>query len=286
MGGVSAGGNNAAERGGTAGSAAGGSGGMGGQGGAPPALEPGLRWLGRVDKTATGARFSWPGTGFTARFNGTAARVSLKTDQVDYFQLVVDAKLTLLTTQAGAHDYDLAQNLAAGEHTVVLWRRTEPLNGSAEITKIDFLGGTLLSPPPPSNKRLEIVGDSITVGYGVECKTIGEQFAYLTENNYQNVRSHRGTRPFGRGGDDGLVRHRRVARRWAAAWLPKCPSSTCARSQPGRQRLGFCELHARRRSREPRYERFRKGDPGKPFVDAYVAFVTGVRGRYPPRACS
>ncbi|HEY1536911.1 MAG TPA: hypothetical protein VGF76_22975, partial [Polyangiaceae bacterium] len=158
--------------------------GTGGQGGAPVMLEPGIRWLGRVDKTATGARFSWPGTGFTARFNGTSAKVSMKTDNADYFQLVVDGTVSLLSTQSGQHDYELAQNLAAGEHTVTLWRRTEANYGSVEVTKVDFVG-ELLSPPPPSNKRLEVVGDSITVGFGIECKTQNEQFSYATENNYQ-----------------------------------------------------------------------------------------------------
>ena len=165
------------------GGAAAGQSGTAGQGGMAPMLEPGIRWLGRVEKTAIGARFSWPGTGFTARFNGTGGKLSIKTNQVDYFQLIVDGSVKLLTTQAGTHDYDLAQNLAAGEHTVTLWRRTESNAGIVEVSNVTFQG-ELLSPPPPSSKRLEVVGDSISVGFGNECKTIDEAFAYATENNY------------------------------------------------------------------------------------------------------
>jgi Carbohydrate esterase 2 N-terminal/GDSL-like Lipase/Acylhydrolase family len=267
--------------GGTAGAAAGGAAGMGGQGGAPVMLEPGLRWLGRVQKTATGARFAWPGTGFTARWNGTAAKLSMKTDQIDYFQLVVDGQVTLLTTQAGAHDYDLAKNLAAGEHTVVLWRRTEGLNGGVEITKVDFLGGELLSPPPPSNKRLEVVGDSISVGFGVECKTIGEQFAYATENNYQTYEA--------------------LAARDLSAELMTLAVSGIGmwRDVNGNMGVEMPDMYLRTfqsdgnspwdfKSYTPAAvvvnlgtNDFAKGDPGQPFVDAYVTFVTAVRGRYP-----
>jgi hypothetical protein len=263
------------------GATAGGAAGMGGQGGSPPVLEPGLRWLGRVQKTPTGARFAWPGTGFIARFNGTAAKLSMKTDQVDYFQLVVDGQVTLLTTQAGAHDYDLGQNLTAGEHTLVLWRRTEGFNGSVEITKVDFPGGELLAPPAPSNKRLEVVGDSISVGFGVECKSIDEQFAYPTENNYQTYEA--------------------IAARVLSAELVTTAISGIGmwRDVNGNLGVQMPDFYLRTLQSDGNASwdfksytpgavvvnlgtnDFAKGDPGQPFVDAYVTFVTGVRGRYP-----
>ena len=274
--GGSAGGASGASSGGVSGAS-----GAAGQGGAAPVLEPGLRWLGRVEPTPTGARFSWPGTGFTARFNGTSAKVSIKSGQTDYFQLVVDGQVTLLTTQSGTHDYDLAQNLAAGDHSVTLWRRTEPLNGSAEITKVDFLGGTLLSPPAPFAKRLEIVGDSISVGYGVECKTIGEQFSYATENNYQTF--------------EAIAARELSAELMTLAWSgigmwrdvgggTDSEMPTLYLRTLGNEASGVWDF----KSYTPGAvlvnlgtNDFAKGDPGQPFVDAYVTFVSGVRGRYP-----
>jgi len=111
---------------------------------------PGLRWIGRVQTTASGARISWPGTGFVARFNGTGARVNLTTGIADFFQVVIDAQApSVLATQPGAHDYALATGLAPGEHTVTLWRRTEPLAGAVDVGAVTFTG-TLLAPPPAS----------------------------------------------------------------------------------------------------------------------------------------
>jgi len=75
--------------------------------------EPAIHWIGRVARTASGARFSWPGTGFSARFNGTGASVTLKTSNVDYCQLIVDGQVSLLTTQSGSHLYTLASGLAS-----------------------------------------------------------------------------------------------------------------------------------------------------------------------------
>jgi hypothetical protein len=254
--------------------------GAGGQGGAPVMLAPGIRWLGRVDKTATGARFSWPGTGFTARFNGTSAKVSMKTDNADYFQLVVDGTVSLLSTQSGQHDYDLAQNLASGEHTVTLWRRTEANYGSVEVTKVDFVG-ELLSPPPPSNKRLEVVGDSITVGFGVECKTQNEQFSYATENNYQTYEA--------------------IAARALGAEVQTMAWSGIGvwRDVGGGMMTQMPQRYLRTLGNEANStwdftlytpgavvvllgtNDFAGGDPGQPFLAAYKAFVHDIRGRYP-----
>lgn len=266
--------------GGTLAGSGGALGGMAGHGGAAPVLEPGIRWLGRVEETATGARFSWPGTGFTARFNGTGGKLSIKTNQVDYFQLVVDGNVTLLTTQVGTHDYDLAQNLAAGEHTVTLWRRTESNAGIVEVSNVTFQG-ELLSPPPPSSKRLEVVGDSISVGFGVECKTIDEAFAYATENNYLSY--------------EAITARDLGAELFTMAWS----GVGMWRDVGGGTEVEMPEFYLRAvgNAGESRWDfsgytpgavlvllgtnDFAKGDPGAPFVTTYQKFVTDVRGRYP-----
>lgn len=262
------------------GGAAAGQSGTAGQGGMAPMLEPGIRWLGRVEKTAIGARFSWPGTGFTARFNGTGGKLSIKTNQVDYFQLIVDGSVKLLTTQAGTHDYDLAQNLAAGEHTVTLWRRTESNAGIVEVSNVTFQG-ELLSPPPPSSKRLEVVGDSISVGFGNECKTIDETFAYATENNYLSY--------------EAITARDLGAELFTMAWS----GVGMWRDVGGGTDVEMPEFYLRAigNAGESRWDfsgytpgavlvllgtnDFAKGDPGAPFVTAYKTFVTDVRGRYP-----
>ena len=223
---------------------------------------------------------AWPGTGFRARFNGTGAHVSLKTDNADYFELVVDDQASVLTTQAGTHPYDLAKGLAAGEHTVTLWRRTEPLNGNAEVLAVTF-DGTLLAPPPASTKRLEIVGDSISVGFGVECKTQTEAFSYPTENNYLTYQA--------------LTARKLGAELFTEAWsgigVWRDVGGGMTNQMPERY------LHTLPNDSTSTWDfskytpdavvvllgtnDFAKGDPGQPFVDAYTTFVASLRTHYP-----
>ena len=265
-----------------AGGGAGGSAGNGGSAGSAPIAEPALRWIGRVDRTANGAKLSWPGTGFMARFSGTGAHVSLKTNGVDYFQLVLDGKVSLLTTQAGTHVYDLAKNVTSGEHTVTLWRRTEPNNGVVEVGAVTF-DGMLLAPLPAATKHLEIVGDSISVGFGVECKTQGEGFTFATENNYLTYQA--------------LTARKFGAELYTEAWSGigmwrDVGGGTTASSQMPDRFLHGVPNDAASLWDFGRYtpdavvvllgtNDFAKGDPGQPFVDAYIAFVAGLRTRYP-----
>jgi hypothetical protein len=52
-----------------------------------------------------------------------------------------------------------------------LWRRTEANNyAPSQFFGLDFGGGTLLPMPAPAHK-IEVIGDSITCGYGNEGAT-------------------------------------------------------------------------------------------------------------------
>ena len=241
-----------------------------------------MEWLGRVEIGKDGARLAWPGTGLRARFKGTGAHVSLKTNGVDYFQLVVDAQSSVLTTQAGTHVYDAAKNLPAGEHTLTLWRRTETNNGVVQVGPVTF-DGELLAPAAASSKRLEIVGDSISVGFGVECKTQGEAFTYATENNFLTYQA--------------LTARKLGADLHTEAWSGigmwrDVGGSTDAKGQmPARflRTIGSEEASVWDFTKftpdavvvHLGTNDFAKGDPGQPFVDAYTTFVKELRTRYP-----
>jgi lysophospholipase L1-like esterase len=269
------------ETGGTAGSSAGQAGDAGKAGsGGTLSSEPAIHWIGRVARTANGARFSWPGTGFSAHFNGTGATVTLKTGSADYLQLVVDDQVSLLTTQAGSHVYTLANGLASGEHTVMVWRRTEPNYGTVEAGPITF-DGTLLAPAAPKH-RIEVIGDSITVGFGVECKTQTEAFSYATENNYLSY--------------EALTARKFSADVYSEAWsgmglwrdvgggFDQQMPVRYVRTIPNEDTTATWDFSG--------YvpdavlinlgtNDFAKGDPGQPFVDAYQTLVADLRKHYP-----
>jgi lysophospholipase L1-like esterase len=71
-------------------------------------------------------------------------------------------------TSAAETDYVLADGLPNGTHVVELYKRSEPQTGTTVFKGYDFAGGTLLSPPARKTRRIEIVGDSSSTGYGVE----------------------------------------------------------------------------------------------------------------------
>jgi lysophospholipase L1-like esterase len=149
--------------------------------GPPP--EPAIHWVGRYDDSdPSRTRLGWSGAGFVARFDGTGVSVRMD-DAAGYFTVVVDGSVgPVLGTGDGEQDYVLATGLPAGEHTVELYRRTEGSFGPTSIVSVDIEGELLA--PPPVTRRIEVVGDSITCGYGNEgispCS-----FSGATENHYQ-----------------------------------------------------------------------------------------------------
>lgn len=148
------------------------------------ALEPPLRvrYVGRVDTSdPTVARFAWSGTGVVARFSGTSVRVKLG-GAAEYTVLIDGQLRPKLVSTGGTHV--LAEGLPPGVHQVELYRRTEANQGESEFFGFDFGGGEALEPPPPRAKRLEIIGDSNTCGYGNEGEGPSCRFSPDTENHY------------------------------------------------------------------------------------------------------
>lgn len=148
------------------------------------APELGVRFVGRTDRCdATGVRYAWSGSGFVGAFSGTGIRVRLR-DTTNQHSVLIDGKLapTLVAT-AGESWYTLATGLAAGEHRVEVYRRTEASFGTTVVTGIEVQGGELLAPPPALERRLEVIGDSISCGYGNE-GALPCTFSATTENHY------------------------------------------------------------------------------------------------------
>lgn len=130
-------------------------------------LEP-YRIIGRFDsRDAAGPRFGWPGTQVIAKFTGETISVDMSdTTDEDQFDVSIDGKDPTLVKidSKEKKTYELASGLAAGEHTLVFTKRTESFVGIAQLLKIN---ATLTGTPPPPARRIEMIGDSITAGYGV-----------------------------------------------------------------------------------------------------------------------
>ena len=149
--------------------ATGGTTGGGDSGGTSAPIPGGPRWVGRVDATDPKAvRFAWQGAGFIATVNGGSIAVKLRTEGTPtvYFQPVIDGKMaTRFKVDTGADQtVTLASGLAATDHVVELYRDTEGMYGLS--TLLGFTSGTVIGSPSPSGRLIEVVGDSISAGYG------------------------------------------------------------------------------------------------------------------------
>ena len=135
--------------------------------------DPNILYSGRVDFTdPTAPQFSAPGVTIRANFHGNSPAIKLKDSREsgnpNYFDVLVDdqppvkIRPTLLSTT-----YPLAVQLADGDHTVTVTKRTEAAIGYATFLGFKF-GGSILPPPAAAAHKLEIIGDSITAGAGTE----------------------------------------------------------------------------------------------------------------------
>lgn len=153
------------------------------------AADPRLHWVGRTElrHSAHGSavRFAWSGSGLEARFHGTGLGCVL-TDPWNYFTVVVDGEPLPTPYFAGrAREHVLVEGLAQSEHTVQLLRRSEAAFGVSEVESVLVLG-ELLQSGTPKKTRIEVLGDSISCGYGNETSHPSVAFSASTENHYQS----------------------------------------------------------------------------------------------------
>jgi lysophospholipase L1-like esterase len=149
---------------------------------------PAVQFIGRFDlRSPTEPRAAWPGTRIIARFQGTSS-VSVTLDEhyetwmappgggapSEWDVIVDDVPTKKLVMTQGTMTYPLATGLSAGPHKVELFKRSETQNGITQFMGFDFHGGALLPPPLRATRRIEVIGDSSSTGYGVE--TTGAPF--------------------------------------------------------------------------------------------------------------
>jgi lysophospholipase L1-like esterase len=127
-----------------------------------PTLGPaGPRFIGRFDDMH---QSSWSHSAVALRFTGTDVSVTLAGAGVMY-EVVLDGVRSKFT--GGSGTYALGKGLANGPHDLLLVRRQESFFGIAKFVSFDVPQNQWLPNVVPS-RRIEIVGDSISAGYGNE----------------------------------------------------------------------------------------------------------------------
>lgn len=120
-----------------------------------------------------------------ARFKGTGISAHLKDEGGhNFFQVIVDGEpKAVLKSESRRDTYTLAEGLPDGVHDIAIYKRTE-----ARVGEVVFSGfepqGTMLPAPPAAERRIELIGDSITAGYGNEGPGAVCTFNPQEENQY------------------------------------------------------------------------------------------------------
>lgn len=128
-----------------------------------------VRLIGRfvLDKEGE-ARFTWPGSAIEFRFRGTEARIGIESEQRIRFLVNLDGREQELWVTPGRQIYTLAEGLADKAHQIQVTRLSESFSGISAFTSAPMVDGELLTPPEAPERKLLVLGDSITAGYGVE----------------------------------------------------------------------------------------------------------------------
>jgi lysophospholipase L1-like esterase len=242
-----------------------------------------IHYLGRFDtRDAAGPRFAWPGTAIAATFQGTGIQATLSDTGTNYLVVALDGGTpTVVATSGSNKTYTLASNLPAGQHTLVLTKRTEANVGVEQLLALTPQGGVLVPSPDPFTRRIEYVGDSITAGYGdigagpdchFSADTEDETVAYgalaaAALDAQQTVIAYSGKgmyREYGGSTTDQMP----------VLWnrtLPDDSTSTWGFTTPSPD-LVVINLSS---------NDFATGDPGNAFVQAYSTFLQTLRQHYP-----
>jgi lysophospholipase L1-like esterase len=147
------------------------------------AADPRIRYTGRIDfSDPTRPAFDWPAVTIEAAFRGPFLGVLLQ-DGLNSYNIEIDGKLTVLHTRPDQTRYIVAEGLPGGTHEVRIQKRTETFYGTPQFLGFELAPGQdLATLPPPPERRIEFIGDSITAGYGSEGTSPTCTFSKETEN--------------------------------------------------------------------------------------------------------
>lgn len=263
----------------------------------PPNQEPpsSYQLLGRFVPTGDGGhRAVWTGSGVHAKFEGTQISIDMASTPANQYEVVIDGTplaMPVSVTSRSRTILPLATGLAAGTHELLLFKRNEASKEAFVFYGLSVGGGGKLVPSvAPFAHRIELIGDSITAGYGdlgiADCKNPDSTdedgyrsysavtarmlaadvhiVAYSGQGAYRNYQ-----------GDTS-------ANAQMGTWFSAATAGydNMQRLQPD-SAWDFSQWIADVVVVNLGTNDFHLGDPGQPFVDAYIALLKHVRAVYP-----
>lgn len=158
--------------------------------GGAPAGPATPRLVGRFSPTG---QFAWSGSTITARFTGASVAAVIELPEADaaydatkdgrLFTVIVDGKISELAARPGRARYVLAEGLDSSVHEVVIKREFEAAGGLARFIGLELAADGKFEAPRVRPRRIEVIGDSISCGYGVLGDDGSCPFTYATQRH-------------------------------------------------------------------------------------------------------
>jgi hypothetical protein len=162
---------------------------------------PNIQYYGRWDKSdTTNYRADWGNVYIMANFTGTSVGINMWDPSAqNNYQYSIDGGAFVQMLASTSTAYALASGLSNTAHTITFMRRTDcqAATGGDIDASTNFWGFTAVNggtfafnaPPPRPSRKIEIIGDSISVGTmdectGSACGTASETNTNLNENGY------------------------------------------------------------------------------------------------------
>ncbi|EEA24969.1 hypothetical protein TMatcc_008071 [Talaromyces marneffei ATCC 18224] len=124
-----------------------------------------VRYLGRVNPATN--ELTWPGTGLSFTFTGSSAVIDFhEVNGTNSVGLIIDGGEPTVISNVDGTSISTPAGLSQGRHTVQLRKRSEALFGTIVVGKVTTDGPSSAEKTPP--RKIEFIGDSITVGYGLD----------------------------------------------------------------------------------------------------------------------
>jgi GDSL-like Lipase/Acylhydrolase family/Carbohydrate esterase 2 N-terminal len=149
---------------------------------------PNVRLIGRfLSDQKGGYSCEWPGSAVQFYARGSLVTVHFKASTPnDRWQVDIDGTATeVLKLDPAQENYDVSMP-DLKRHLVTLVRRTECFSGETLWKGAD--NGAMPLPQPPG-RSIQIVGDSISAGFGVDGKTKEDAYSFDTANAYMTYGS-------------------------------------------------------------------------------------------------
>lgn len=136
-------------------------------------------------------QFEWSASSIRGRFRGTSIAMEVEVLQggFDSFAVLLNGSLSSMVSVNGSGSGPTLVTLATdlppdADHEVCVTKITEPQVATTSVSGFDLgSNGRWLERPPPRERRIQIIGDSISCGFGVECASREEVDPDLKHEN-------------------------------------------------------------------------------------------------------